>query len=186
MPEHHRSQPAKDNRIEVAVVGHNALVKVDGRATFKIAPVLKRFCLSVVSRGCDELLLNMRNCSTMDSTFMGVLAGVAMWPQTNSEHRVEVVMLNLSDRTYAMMRSLGLDRIVKCYECGQAPKAFDDLFCERGDFESCESAESAASSETLHTMRDAHLDLVRADDENASRFCDVLTYLDQEIRNLDR
>ncbi|MFU8779948.1 MAG: STAS domain-containing protein [Kiritimatiellia bacterium] len=171
------------DRLLVAVQERRAYVKPVGRATFKLAPALKRFSVSVISKGCRDVLFDMSECTTLDSTFMGVLAGIAMWPLGTSD-KVHVTLKGLNARTRSMLATLGLERIMTCFNqdedsVGKAVSSID--LAARAH----EVQHDAGKEETLATMRTAHADLVRADEENAARFCDVLTYLDQEIKRVD-
>jgi len=163
----------------VAVQDRKAFVKPIGRATFKLAPALKRFSVSVISKGCHDVHFDMSECTSLDSTFMGVLAGIAMWPLADSE-KVHVTLAGLNPRTRFMLSTLGLERILTCRNMDESMRSD---FAPSRDVQEVEA--SADKGETLETMRTAHQDLVRADEGNAARFCDVLTYLDQEIKLVD-
>lgn len=169
------------DRLLVAFQDKQAFVKPVGRATFKQAPALKRFSVSVLSKGCKEVHFDMSQCSSLDSTFMGVLAGMAMWPVKGGK-KVEVTLTGLSARTRSMLSTLGLERIIRCYE--GSPESQTDAQ-KAADPAVKEIQHDADKDETLDTMRTAHQDLVRADKENEARFCDVLTYLDQEMKRVD-
>ncbi len=167
------------DRLLVAVHDKQAFVKPVGRATFKLAPALKRFSVSVISKGCRTLQFNMSECTTLDSTFMGVLAGIAMWPLGGDE-KIQVTLRGLNARTHSMLATLGLERIITCYDRDETE---EPAFVPEDEVQ--EMKHVAGKDETLETMRAAHQDLVRVDGGNAKRFCDVLTYLDQEIKRAD-
>ena len=170
------------DKLLVSVEEARAWVRPVGRATFKLAPALKRFCMSVISKGCREILFDMGACTTLDSTFMGVLAGIAIWPVDREDSRVRTVVVNLNSRTRTMISSLGLERVVTCYNEGETPVALPEGVL--GDAFPVDAG-GESQSETLATMKQAHLDLIEADKANRARFCDVLTYLDEEIKRLD-
>ena len=165
------------DRLLVAFQDKHAYVKPVGRATFKVAPSLKRFCVSVISQGCRDIIFDMTECATLDSTFMGVLAGVAMWPVQDGQ-KVSVTLTGLGKRTRSMLSTLGLERVLILSETGCLDVDEDDPAVTEID-------QDVDQSEALETMRTAHQNLVRVDQDNAARFCDVLTYLDQEIKRLD-
>ena len=166
------------DRLLVAFQDKRAFVKPVGRATFKLASALKRFGVSVLSKGCRDVRFDMSECTSLDSTFMGVLAGIAMWPVQNGK-KVSVTLTGLMPRTRSMLSTLGLERIIECHE-GEA-----DTDAKDGVADAREVEHDADKEETLDTMRTAHQDLVRADKDNEARFCDVLTYLDQEIKRVE-
>ncbi len=165
----------------VAFQDKQAFVKPVGRATFKLAPALKRFGVSVIAKGCREMRFDMSECTTLDSTFMGGLAGIAMWSSPDGK-KVQVMLSGLAPRTRSMLSTLGLERIMTCCN-GESSDCTDGQ--SKPGAEVHEVAHEAGKAETLETMRTAHQDLVRADKENEARFCDVLTYLDQEIKRVD-
>jgi anti-sigma B factor antagonist len=171
------------DRLLVAVQEHRAYVKPVGRATFKLAPALKRFSVSVISKGCRDILFDMSECTTLDSTFMGVLAGIAMWP-SNGKSKVHVTLKGLNARTRSMLCTLGLERVMTCCNHGEEVSGHKTAGTDMAR-SAREIQHDADRTETLETMLKAHENLVRADEENAARFCDVLTYLDQEIRRVD-
>ncbi len=170
------------DKLLVSVDGTQAWVRPVGRATFKLAPALKRFCLSVISKGCREILFDMGACTTLDSTFMGVLAGIAIWPVGQGEQRVRTVLVNLNPRTRTMISSLGLECVVTCYNEGEAPEFVPTKAVQEGVVA---DAGEESQAEKLATMKQAHLDLIEADKANRARFCDVLTYLDEEIKRME-
>ncbi|MCX7007587.1 MAG: STAS domain-containing protein, partial [Kiritimatiellaeota bacterium] len=68
--------------LEGAAQGAQVWVRVTGRGNFKLGPTLKAYGLSAIQRGCRCLLVDLQPCIAMDSTFMGVLAGLAMHLKT--------------------------------------------------------------------------------------------------------
>lgn len=162
----------------VAIQGAYALIKVDGRATFKLAPSLKRFCLNALEHGCHDVIFDMEDCVGMDSTFMGVLAGIAIHPDNDRD--VEVIVMNLSVRTHEMLTTLGLERVLKCYDMGDPQPALKKRLAEVLHLENLEDDQHKGLS--LATMLQAHQHLVDIDPANMTRFRDVLTYLDQEVK----
>jgi len=112
---------------------------------------------------------------------MGVLAGIAMWPVPDGK-KVDLTLKGLMPRTRSMLSTLGLERIMHSVDENTASGA---VTSEPSGSGVREVHNDAGKEETLETMRTAHQDLVRADKSNEARFCDVLTYLDQEIKRVD-
>jgi len=181
-------QTAGSERMEQAVVSESnllvavqatfALVKVSGRATFKLAPSLKRFCLTALNNGCEDIIFDMEECPGMDSTFMGVLAGIAIHPGRPGTGRVIVV--NLTARTHTMLSTLGLERVLECHELNAPQPELKHRLAAALHLDGLEADDDRTLS--LTTMLQAHQHLVDVDPENMARFRDVLTYLDQEVQ----
>ena len=174
--------PAKcQDELLVAVRKSCAMVQVNGRGTFKVGPSLKRFGASAIAKGCTQILFDMKNCLGMDSTFMGVLAGLALRIQREAKGRV--VAMNLTPKTASLLQTLGLDRLVECYQSDAMPEGLKEALADALDLK--ELSLAADRRVSLETMLSAHQDLVEAAPENLTRFRDVLTYLDQDLAGLE-
>jgi anti-anti-sigma factor len=161
----------------VAISGKNALVKVEGRGSFKISSSLKQFGDTVVSSKLPLILVDMTLCIGMDSTFMGVLAGVATRMKS---HSGKIVMVNCSPRTKGLLSTLGLDQLISTYEVGHAPEQYAAILQGRTPREALEAG-SCHDAETVQTMLDAHQNLVDLVPENLPQFKDVLLFLREEV-----
>jgi anti-anti-sigma factor len=56
----------------------SVLVRVDGRASFQNSSCLRDFISEMLARGKTRFVLDFQRCASMDSTFLGVLAGAAI------------------------------------------------------------------------------------------------------------
>ncbi|MBL7115512.1 MAG: STAS domain-containing protein [Kiritimatiellae bacterium] len=166
----------------MAILGKRALVDVRGRGTFNLGPVLKQFgAASVTKHQCDRIIMNMAGCETMDSTFMGVIAGLAM--RIKRDRDGSLTMVNLSERTSQLLSTLGLDRVVSAFRAAESPQEDVALF-ERGEDLSAVNVEAIDRAENVKTMLDAHKDLVAVAPENLARFQDVIEYLNRDAVEL--
>ncbi|MEI7436318.1 MAG: STAS domain-containing protein [bacterium] len=161
------SQPA--SRIEVAVENRNAFVRVIGKGSYKMGPALKNFGLLALEQGCRYFVLDMAVCSGMDSTFMGVVAGLTVRIGENSG---QLVMVQLSDKNRALLDTLGLAEMIR-----SDPAAPDATPTE--PLPAIESTSSIRATETI--MLQAHETLVALHPANAGRFRDVLIYLRESV-----
>lgn len=156
--------------VEVAIQDRTAYVKVHGRGTFKIAPSLKQFGMAAASQGCNRIAVEMTDCLGMDSTFMGVLAGLAVHLRKKDG---ELMLRNLSDKNSFLIRMLGLSHLVRMEEgkSGQ-PMPTDTQVLEAG-----------TDKQTLtKTMIDSHETLVEVSPENILKFKDVLAFLKEDLQ----
>lgn len=165
----------ENDSMMVAIQPPRAMVIVRGRGTFKAAPALKKFALTAIESGCTLLLLDMRECVGMDSTFMGVTGGLAV--RMRKEANGEVAMVNLSVKNKALLATLGLDRCVK------TEGAEGELAAFLGNAELAKLDSTAASRNvTTQTMLDAHHDLISISPDNMAKFKDVIAYLQDEMQ----
>jgi anti-sigma B factor antagonist len=156
-----------------------AYVRLQGRGTFKISKVMKQFGLSTIEQGCTKIVIDMRQCESMDSTFMGVLAGLAIRLKARGGR---VHLVNLTPRTRGLLATLGLDHIVSAAMEGEMPAAFADALAS-GQAMDTLTARTSTQRETAELMLAAHEHLVDVSAENQLRFKDVLTFLREDIRN---
>lgn len=169
-----------DEGLLVAVHDERALVCVRGRATFKVAPALRKFAAAALDQGATGIVLDMARCESMDSTFMGVLAGLALRLRKAGGGAVSVV--NLTPRTRSLLEQLGLDQLLDCMDPVRAREIVREIL-PQADLESL-GTEAADERATLDTMLDAHQDLVDACPDNLVKFTDVITYLKQAQKDV--
>jgi anti-sigma B factor antagonist len=182
------SAPAKESDIlKVALSGDCAFLKVCGRGSFKMGPALKQFASTAIERhSCARFVFDLRDCCGMDSTFMGVVAGLAL--RMRREKRGSVAIVNLSPKTQGLVQTLGLDRLIEMAPVDAAADAGAGAPGIPGANEAEMAALNTHSSsrlESVQTMLSAHRDLAALSPENEERFRDVIDYLSQDARDLD-
>ena len=163
--------------LKVAVRKPHAAVMVQGRATFKTAPALKQFGAAALAEGCTILVLDMRDCVGMDSTFMGVLAGLALRVRTRNQGETAVV--NLSSKNLGLLETLGLTRLMRVHllqESAEGPS-------EAGAAGEVRLDMAPDKRLTSETMLAAHETLVEIDPANLPKFQDVLAYLREDLKS---
>jgi anti-sigma B factor antagonist len=170
-------QPA--DRLLVAVLKDSAFIAVQGRGSFKISAAMKEFAAAAVAQGCRRLVLDMADCVGMDSTFMGVLAGLAARLKNPPGGRI--VMVNLSLRTRGLLTTLGLDQVIEPHMAGATPADLQPYVAHRGDLATLDTRDQGARA-TAETMLDAHEALVELSPENLPKFKDVLTFLREDLK----
>lgn len=158
--------------ILVAVSGRAVWVRVEGRGNLMNSTGLKQFAREMTNRGFREFIVDLKNCESMDSTFMGVLAGIALKLIEYGQGSLRTV--NVNERCKSLLENLGLDNLFSVDQ--SAPKDSPD---------SHERLEVAPSDKetTARTALEAHVDVVRADPErNKSKFKDVIEFLRQDLQ----
>ncbi len=169
-------------RLWVAVHAGRGLVRVAGRGSYRVSAALKDFGVAVVDQGAEALVLDLAECDGMDSTFMGVLAGLAMRLRKR-ERGGRVVMLNLSAKTMNLLSTLGLDRLVEAPLEGEGPADLRAALRAGMEAQGTRVFDQAPGrARQLQTMLRAHEDLVRAVPENLPRFKDVIEFLREDVQ----
>jgi anti-sigma B factor antagonist len=168
------------NEILVTIRKNCAMIKVNGYVSFKMGPSIKRFGAAAVDNGCTKIIFDMERCLGMDSTFMGVMAGLAI--RTKNDVKGEVVAMNLSPKTDSLLATLGLNRLIDCYQVGLLSEKLESELADIMDLENLE-LDGQDKLSSLTTMLEAHQNLIDVSpEENLPRFKDVITYLEQDLK----
>lgn len=144
------------------------VVRIEGRASFMNSGGLKDFFGMMIRQGKTRYVVDFQHCASMDSTFLGVLAGVALeLRKQNPPGRL--VFVRVGERNLELIRNLGLHRLA-IVDSGDNPA----LAANGGT-----PLDSAARSEveSARLVLEAHENLVAADPDNAGKFQDVLAFL---------
>jgi anti-sigma B factor antagonist len=156
--------------ILVGTANRTVWVRVEGKGSFLNSTGLKEFAKEMVNRGFREFAIDLKNCTVMDSTFMGTLAGIALRLRELGQGTLRVT--NLNERNSDLLSNLGLDQL---------------FVIEARNSNAAEAAQTplagAAPDKTAQaqTMLEAHEACVEANEANAAKFKDVLEYLKQDL-----
>ncbi len=156
--------------VEVAIQYLDAFVRVHGRATFKIGPALKQFGLMAIEKGCRRIIVEMQDCVGMDSTFMGVLAGLATQLKKSDG---AIILRNISDKNAFLIKMLGINHLVQIDSDATASSGMPD--------KSMPLQIGADKKQMTQTMITAHEALIEAAPSNMVKFKDVLVYLKEDL-----
>jgi anti-anti-sigma factor len=154
--------------VEVAIQSLDALVRVQGRATFKIGPALKQFGLMAIEKGCRRVIIEMQDCVGMDSTFMGVLAGLATQIKKSDG---EIILRNISDKNAFLIKMLGINHLVTIDTAAAGDMSRLSMPLDIG----------TDKTRMTQTMIAAHEALIEAAPDNMVKFKDVLVYLKEDL-----
>lgn len=167
---------SETDRLAVAICPPLALAVVHGRGTFPLAPALKQFGRSAYHQGCRKLIVDTMSCTGMDSTFLGVLAGLGRVFST--EGQGGVILMNAGEGLRALLTTLGLDTAVEICPAGVVPEPLRGMMPEACAYQDLEATRERR--ESLVTMMEAHETLASISPANRVRFQDVLEYLRRE------
>jgi anti-sigma B factor antagonist len=148
------------------------VVRIEGRASFQNSGCLRDFISEMLQRGKIRFVLDFNGCASMDSTFLGVLAGAALQLRRSAPNG-SIVVARTGPRNLELIRNLGLHRLLTV-DPGDNPavsvRCDTPLECKERD-----------EIETARLVLEAHENLVSVDDANRSKFQDVLTFLRHRV-----
>lgn len=163
---------AAKSTFQVDAYSDPVLIRIQGRASFANSGSLLEFIGEMIGQGRRRFVVDFSGCTGMDSTFLGVLAGLAL-DLRKSDPKGTVVFCRLGDRNLELIRNLGLHRLATV-DMG------DDLVASGGATESLESTKMD-ELENARMCLEAHENLVEADQANQEKFQDVLVFLKNRV-----
>ena len=147
------------------------VIQIHGKANYLNCSNFREFMEKMVGDGKLQFLLDFEHCKGMDSTFLGILAGCAL-ELRKQEPAGCLTICKLGQRNSELIVNLGLQALLTIREsedCDQAP----------ADFASLENKEVSDAANVL----DAHENLVKADEQNAAKFQDVIAFLKNQVES---
>jgi anti-anti-sigma regulatory factor len=152
-------------------------MRVDGRGTFQNSLQAKKALQRVMSHGMKDFVVDLERCPMMDSTFLGMLTGVALNLRESGGGTLSV--LNANQRNLQLLTSLGLDHILDLDQDGRLWAEERRQACQA--LQNCaETNADCKEAQTEHVLA-AHLALAGVSDANECRFHDVIEFLEKEL-----
>lgn len=170
-----------ENNIDNLTAAFNdrvATIRVKGRGSFKTSPPMKQFITqSIETFKADEFLLDLRDCTGMDSTFMGIIAGVSCSIKKNK--CISFKIINLSEKNKKLLTTLGVDRVV---EFSELPNEASEASLQQNTITLNPS--HISKQNYAETTLNAHQTLVDINPENHEKFKSVLELLQEDVDQL--
>jgi anti-anti-sigma factor len=149
------------------------IVRIQGRACFANSASLRDFFVQMIAQGRKQFVVDFAGCASMDSTFLGVLAGAALEVRRQNPPG-SLVLCRVARRNLELLRNLGLHRLL-IVDAGDFPMEFGQGAAPLS------GAGVPGSVERARLILEAHENLVAADPSNQDRFQDVLAFLRNRI-----
>ena len=162
--------------LQAAIDGDKVFIRVVGRGSFKVSATLKQFIAQVSSKQpVSTVVLDLIGCIGMDSTFMGVLAGLSGRLKQNGQ---VLELINLSEKNAGLLATLGVDRVIAHYSNSHGHEM-------PGQEATSLSTDGVTKKELAETALQAHQNLVELSEENRPRFKRVIEYLKADVDRLN-
>ena len=167
-----RRRMTAHSSMEVARSGEAVYVRINGPGNMKLCPTLQDFARRMVKEGYTKFIVNLKDCSTMDSTFMGTLVELASLAKPGAE---SLLIINAKDHCEGLLEGLGLDNVL------QIKRGYTEL----PDIELEPLPEYAVKqAERIRLIKQAHENLVEIDERNREKFGPFLRQLTKEMENM--
>ena len=96
-----------DNPISIGLFDGFSWIRCEGKGSFVNSPAVKAFGDERIAAGESCLVMDLSDCTGMDSTFMGTLAGMAARLAARAGSVLQIA--GSSDRNRRSLEDLGLD-----------------------------------------------------------------------------
>lgn len=156
----------------MAVLEKTAFIKIPGRANFNSSLDLKSVYAELRQRGFGNFVLDLRECVTMDSTFLGVLAGLVL---RENNARPSIRLLNPNPRVLDLIENLG---VLDMFEVRQDPSP-----CTLA-FEPTYQGPPPTKEQITQNCLQAHQTLMEINPENIPKFKEVTQFMAEDLKRM--
>lgn len=153
------------------------VVKIHGKASFLNSSPIKEVFEQLTEQGKSRFVIDFLQCTGMDSTFLGILAGLGI-KLMKMEPRGSVVLCRLGARNRELVRNLGLHRLLTLDEGEDCPEVEST-----GGMQAVGEAQRLSEVENARMVLQAHENLVEIDASNKTKFQDVISFLKNQVEH---
>ena len=160
----------------VAIFDSLVCIKICGRVNFTNSVDFKKVVNELAQRGYNRFGFDLSECQMMDSTFLGVLAGIGVRFSSNSANgdNASVIIFNPTPRVNDLLENLGVSHLFKIVT---------DNTTKAEKFEPV-AGEQASRVEVTRTCLEAHKTLMELNPDNVRKFKDVTQFLAEDLKKM--
>ena len=153
-----------------------ACIRIIGRANFTSSIDFKTLVGELRQRGCNLFVLDLAECVLMDSTFLGVLAGLGLKLSAGNgdQGRHGIELLNPSARITELLETLG---VLHLFKLTQGAFSLPTPVQPRQL-----TPANPTRAEVTRTCLEAHQTLIDVSPANAAKFKDVTQFLAEGVK----
>jgi anti-sigma B factor antagonist len=161
--------PSEESGIQVGEMEGVVFVRVQGRGTHQNSHLLKQYMLSCLEEHHRLFQIDLCLCNYMDSTFLGMLAGLGIRVKDRSLPQIQ--LSNVNERIRSMLEGLGIDHLFSISTESETQKNLTHL-----------TGEDLTKDAKSREMLEAHEKLVSISSHNEAKFRDVLVLLREKTK----
>jgi anti-sigma B factor antagonist len=162
----------ENSGIKVGEEGKTVFVRIDGRGTHLNSHLLKEYLLGCLGDNNRVFQIDLANCNYMDSTFLGMLAGLGIKVRDRGLSQIQLV--NVNERVHGMLQNLGIDHLFQMADKKNAEADLTEL-----------SGEEISKDAKSREMLEAHEKLIAVSPANEAKFRDVIALLREKVKGTD-
>lgn len=163
------------NEISVAIIDGDACVRICGRANFNSSHDFRRLINELRKSGYTAFRLDLCDCLIMDSTFLGVLARLALDASEAAEPGASKAfeLIRPSERVASLLDNLGVLELFNVTEA-------EGFAADR--LEPAPAGPKPSRAEASKNSLAAHETLVEVNPANEAKFKDVIKFLAEDLK----
>jgi anti-anti-sigma factor len=156
-----------------------AWIRVEGRANFNSSIDFKALVNGLTEKGYRRFVLDLTECILMDSTFLGVLAGLGLKFSNprNGDPRQSIELLNPNARIADLLENLGVEHLFKIVS---GPELTTNRLTPVE-----QTPASHDRKEISRTCLEAHEILMQINPGNVPKFKDVADFLAEDLKKME-
>ena len=164
----------------VAIFDQAVWIKISGRANLTSSLDLRNLVTELWQRGYRRFIFELCDCIIMDSTFLGVLAGIGLkFADANERGETSSVEItNPNPRMTDILENLGVAHLFNVITAGNPEAEKFELLSRNG--------EGASRVEVTRNCLEAHQILMNLNPANVSKFKDVTQFLAEDLKKLEQ
>jgi anti-anti-sigma regulatory factor len=164
---------ATNNQVWVTCSGQDGLFRLRGRATAGESTGFKAAADALLSRGCIRFAIDLSECQSMDSTFIGVLTGLSRRLHAGGRQGT-IDLVNLAPQVRLQLDNLFVLDQFQLVDCTPTtPDAYQQIPGAPPD-----------KADLCRLMLEAHRTLMDANAANVPKFKQVAEFLEQDLHRL--
>ncbi|HWX23295.1 MAG TPA: STAS domain-containing protein [Candidatus Binatia bacterium] len=153
-----------------------ACIKITGRANFSSSIDFRTLVNELLRKGYTCFVLDLSECSLMDSTFLGVLAGFGLKMGPKDQAGPGIELLNPNARITELLETLGVLHLFRLAQrASSAPESTEAQ---------AYTPVTSTKEEVKQACLEAHQTLMEINPQNISRFKDVAQFLAEDLKRL--
>jgi anti-anti-sigma regulatory factor len=159
-----------NSHIDIALCGRCVYVRITELASMNNCMTFQDFVTVLLDAGYERVIVDLKDCCGMDSTFMGVLAGMVThvqnpkWPS--------VVVINVSKENLETMESVGLTNFLEIHSEPVLAPAFETYRIDD---------DTVPDIDRVEFIKEAHEKLIAIDTRNREKFGPIIEAMTQEL-----
>ncbi len=147
-------------------------LRIKGRANYLNCAPVNDFFNTITQKNNITIMVDLAECTGMDSTFLGLLAGVAL-EFKKQDKKSTIYLTNVNNRNLESIENLGLNLILKV-------NPSEDTLAPHNILNKLQYLNTSKTA-SPETILQAHQNLVHAQPANSHKFQDVISFLKKQI-----